>query len=82
MVVRHFEEYMRRYLDFIGNVCLFALRAARRVMVRPFEFQMILRQIEVAGWKSLPLVLPRASLWVSSWPFTHGVLWSSLELRQ
>src|SRR6202453_2981492 len=48
---------MRRYLDFIGNICLFALRATRRVMVRPFEFQMILRQIEVAGWKSLPLVL-------------------------
>src|SRR6202167_5222865 len=48
---------MRRYLDFIGNIGLFALRAARRVLVRPFEFQMILRQIEVAGWKSLPLVL-------------------------
>ncbi len=48
---------MRRYLDFIGNVGLFALRAAQRLMVPPFEFQMILRQIEVAGWKSLPLVL-------------------------
>jgi phospholipid/cholesterol/gamma-HCH transport system permease protein len=48
---------MRRYLDFIGNIGLFALRAARRVLVPPFEFQMILRQIEVAGWKSLPLVL-------------------------
>ena len=48
---------MRKYLEFIGNIGLFALRAARRVLVRPFEFQMILRQIEVAGWKSLPLVL-------------------------
>jgi len=48
---------MRRYLDFIGNIGLFALRAARRVLVPPFEIQMILRQIEVAGWKSLPLVL-------------------------
>src|SRR5580698_7096234 len=48
---------MRRYLDFIGNMGLFALRAARRMLVPPFEFQMILRQIEVAGWKSLPLVL-------------------------
>jgi phospholipid/cholesterol/gamma-HCH transport system permease protein len=48
---------MRRYLDFIGDVGLFALRAARRVLVPPFEFQMILRQIEEAGWKSLPLVL-------------------------
>ncbi len=48
---------MRRYLDFIGNIGSFAMRATRRVLVRPFEFQMILRQIEVAGWKSLPLVL-------------------------
>ena len=48
---------MHRYLDFIGDVGLFALRAARRVLVPPFEFQMILRQIEEAGWKSLPLVL-------------------------
>jgi ABC-type transporter Mla maintaining outer membrane lipid asymmetry permease subunit MlaE len=73
-VIEALEEYMRRYLDFIGNVCLFALRAARRVMVRPFEFQMILRQIEVAGWKSLPLVL--------SSPFTRGLRWFNLELRQ
>jgi phospholipid/cholesterol/gamma-HCH transport system permease protein len=48
---------MRRYLEFIGNIGLFALRAAQRVLVPPFEFQMILRQIEAAGWKSLPLVL-------------------------
>jgi len=48
---------MRRYLEFVGNIGLFALRAARRVLVPPFEFQMILRQIEAAGWKSLPLVL-------------------------
>lgn len=48
---------MRRYLDFIGNVGLFALRAAQRLLVPPFEFQMILREVEVAGWKSLPLVL-------------------------
>ena len=49
--------HMRRSLDFIGNVGLFGLQAARRVLVPPFEFQMILRQIEEAGWKSLPLVL-------------------------
>jgi ABC-type transporter Mla maintaining outer membrane lipid asymmetry permease subunit MlaE len=48
---------MRRYLDFIGNLGLFALRAVRRVLVPPLEFQMVLRQIEAAGWKSLPLVL-------------------------
>jgi phospholipid/cholesterol/gamma-HCH transport system permease protein len=55
--LNYLNEYMRRYLDFIGNVGLFALRAAQRMLVPPFEFQMILRQIEEAGWKSLPLVL-------------------------
>jgi phospholipid/cholesterol/gamma-HCH transport system permease protein len=48
---------MRRYLDFVGYIGVFALHAVRRVLVPPFEFKMILRQIEVAGWKSLPLVL-------------------------
>jgi phospholipid/cholesterol/gamma-HCH transport system permease protein len=48
---------MRRYLDFIGNIGLFAVHAMRRALVRPLEFQMILQQIELAGWKSLPLVL-------------------------
>jgi phospholipid/cholesterol/gamma-HCH transport system permease protein len=48
---------MRRYLDFTGNLGLFALQAVRRVFVPPFEFQMVLQQIEAAGWKTLPLVL-------------------------
>src|SRR5713226_7116667 len=48
---------MRRYLDFIGNIGLFALRATRRALVPPFEFRMILGQLEVTGWESLPLVL-------------------------
>src|SRR5580658_8299146 len=48
---------MRKYLDFVGNIGRFALRAAQRLLVPPLEFQMILRQIEVTGWKSLPLVL-------------------------
>lgn len=48
---------MRKFLDFIGNLGLFALRAVRRALVPPFEFQLILGQIETAGWKSLPLVL-------------------------
>ena len=48
---------MRRYLEFVGNIGLFALSAVRRVLVPPLEFQMILQQIEVTGWKSLPLVL-------------------------
>src|ERR1700677_3285037 len=48
---------MRRSLDFIGNIGLFALDAVRRALVPPFEVQMILQQMEVVGWKSLPLVL-------------------------
>lgn len=48
---------MRRYLEFIGNLGLFAVRAARRMLVPPLEFRMILRELESAGWKSLPLVL-------------------------
>jgi phospholipid/cholesterol/gamma-HCH transport system permease protein len=48
---------MRKYLDFIGNLGLFSLRFARRSLVPPFEFQMILQQIEIAGWESLTLVL-------------------------
>jgi phospholipid/cholesterol/gamma-HCH transport system permease protein len=48
---------MRRFLDFIGKIGLFAVDAARRALVPPFEYQMILQQIEVVGWKSLPLVL-------------------------
>lgn len=48
---------MGTYLDFIGKVGLFALSFVRRSLVRPFEFRMILRQIEEAGWESLTLVL-------------------------
>jgi phospholipid/cholesterol/gamma-HCH transport system permease protein len=48
---------MRRYLEFVGKIGLFALTAARRVLVPPLEVQMTLGQIEVMGWKSLPLVL-------------------------
>lgn len=48
---------MRKYLDFVGNVGLFVSRAARRALVPPFEWRMILRQTEAAGWKSLSLIL-------------------------
>jgi phospholipid/cholesterol/gamma-HCH transport system permease protein len=48
---------MWRYLNFVGSVGLFGLQAVRRALVPPFEVKQILRQIEVAGWKSLPLVV-------------------------
>ena len=42
---------------FCRQVGLFAVRAARRAVVPPFEGVMIWRGIEEVGWKSLPLVL-------------------------
>jgi phospholipid/cholesterol/gamma-HCH transport system permease protein len=48
---------MVRYLDFIGNIGLFAMRAVRRALVRPLELRMLLRQIEVTGWESLLLIV-------------------------
>ncbi len=46
-----------KFFEFAGELGLFATLAARRVMRRPFEFKMILRQIEEVGWKSLPLLM-------------------------
>lgn len=48
---------MLRYLDFIGNIGLFATRAVRRVMVPPLELRMLLLQIESTGWESLLLIV-------------------------
>ncbi|HEX4169706.1 MAG TPA: ABC transporter permease [Bryobacteraceae bacterium] len=48
---------IQRYLEFIGDVGLFAWLAARRAFLRPFEFLTIWRQIDEVGWKSLPLVV-------------------------
>lgn len=47
---------LQKYLEFTGDLGLFASLAARRPFLRPFEFRMILRQIEEVGWKSLPLL--------------------------
>jgi phospholipid/cholesterol/gamma-HCH transport system permease protein len=59
---------MRRYLEFIGSIGLFALHAARRALVPPLELRMILQQIDVAGWESLPLVLSSG--------FALGLVWA------
>ncbi len=48
---------IRKYLAFTGELGLFASLAARRSLIRPFEFKMILSQIEEIGWRSLALVL-------------------------
>ena len=48
---------LNAFLEFIGNLGLFGLRAARRVFLPPFEWHMIWQQIGEIGWRSLPLVL-------------------------
>jgi phospholipid/cholesterol/gamma-HCH transport system permease protein len=48
---------IQKSLEVTGELGLFASRAARRAVIRPFEFQMLLRQIEEIGWKSLPLLV-------------------------
>ena len=48
---------IQSHLEFIGDLGLFSARAFRRAFVPPFEFQMILQQIEEVGWKSLSLVV-------------------------
>jgi phospholipid/cholesterol/gamma-HCH transport system permease protein len=45
------------FLEFVGNLGLFAGRAARRAFLPPFECEMIWTQIGEVGWKSLPLVI-------------------------
>jgi phospholipid/cholesterol/gamma-HCH transport system permease protein len=47
---------VREYLDFTGELGLFAWLAMRRAVQRPFEFRMILSQIEQIGWNSLSLI--------------------------
>jgi phospholipid/cholesterol/gamma-HCH transport system permease protein len=47
---------MTNYLDLIGQFSLFANRTAQRAIQPPFEFAEIWRNMEEAGWRSLPLV--------------------------
>ena len=49
---------IKNSFEFIGNIGLFARRAALRAVAPPFEWAQILLQIEEVGWKSLPIVVP------------------------
>jgi phospholipid/cholesterol/gamma-HCH transport system permease protein len=40
----------------IGELAVFALRAAREVVVPPYEFRETIRQIYELGWRSAPLI--------------------------
>lgn len=48
---------LKAFLELIGNLGLFALRAARRAFFPPFEWWMISQQIGEIGWKSVPIVM-------------------------
>jgi phospholipid/cholesterol/gamma-HCH transport system permease protein len=50
------KQTMTNYLDLIGQLGLFASRSIHRGFRRPFEFAQIWRNMESAGWQSLPLV--------------------------
>ncbi len=47
---------MANYIDLIGQLGVFASRGVRRGLRRPFEFAQVWRNMESAGWQSLPLV--------------------------
>lgn len=48
---------MRAVLSEIGLLSAFAVRAVRAAFQRPFELSETVRQIYLAGWRSLPLVM-------------------------
>jgi phospholipid/cholesterol/gamma-HCH transport system permease protein len=45
------------FLSEVGLITAFAARAARVTFQRPFELREVVRQIYMAGWRSLPLVI-------------------------
>jgi phospholipid/cholesterol/gamma-HCH transport system permease protein len=49
--------FVNAFLEFVGNLGLFALRAARRAFLPPFEWLMIWQQMSEIGWGSLPIVV-------------------------
>jgi phospholipid/cholesterol/gamma-HCH transport system permease protein len=53
----HLLSMLNAFLEFMGNLGLFALRAARRTFIPPFEWRMIWQQIGEIGLRSLPIVL-------------------------
>ncbi len=48
---------IRNFFNLIGEIGLFALRAALQAFSPPFEATMLWRQIEDLGWKSLSLIV-------------------------
>src|SRR5437868_800650 len=48
---------LRTLLSEAGQMSAFALRAVRVVFQRPFDSREVVRQVYMAGWRSLPLVI-------------------------
>ena len=47
----------RTFLSEAGLISAFAMRAIRVAFQRPFELRELTRQVYMAGWRSLPLVM-------------------------
>src|SRR5580693_3125181 len=48
---------IRTFLSEAGLISAFAMRAVRCAFQRPFELREVVRQVYMAGWRSLPLVM-------------------------
>ena len=57
VIGERFVSRLRKFLEFTGDLGLFALRAARRAFLPPVELLIIWQQLGEIGYRSLPLVL-------------------------
>jgi phospholipid/cholesterol/gamma-HCH transport system permease protein len=48
---------VKKFFETIGELSMFAWRALYRAFIPPFEFEMILNQLDEVGWQSLSLIL-------------------------
>src|SRR5260370_31984390 len=48
---------MWKFFAFIGEVSLFGLKALVDTLRQPFEWELLVHEVEEVGWRSLPLIL-------------------------
>src|SRR4051812_2711744 len=57
LMARPQPSIIMRFLSEAGEISLFAMRAIRVTLQSPFELREVARQVYMAGWRSLPLVM-------------------------
>src|SRR4051812_30134955 len=57
LMARPQPSIIMRFLSEAGEISLFAMRAIRVAFQRPFDSREVVRQVYMAGWRSLPLVM-------------------------